>query len=487
MSDTTVKRRLVRDLSASTVQTGIIQVFGLLFFYLSSRFLSKEDFGEFSWSSAVAATMVAIASLGLDLIFVKRLASGKDVLQTSGIHLMHTLFSGILVSIGVWLASLFFETFLAAHPLLVIVTIYLSFSNIANSFKLCLNGLEAYKMLAQLAFISNVSKFVILGLLLLFGKFTVQNFVVAYFFGAIVEFVVGYALVKKVVGLSPKLVWQRDDYKAFIYESIPQMGVVLFDSALARIDWILLGVLSVSAAGITNAMATAEYSFAYKVFELSKLPLMIIAPVLLTRLARNLKNGELNGAQKKELEFFFRTEIFIVMLIPVFLTAAWSGLIDYFTNGKYGEVNYYNYILLALCVPLSAFINFYWTIGFVAGQLKKIMLITIVTALLNVALNAVLIQRLGTLGASLSFFISTVVQLLFYRFSVAQKIIHIRFMSVFLPIAFAVLSVVTATVLGINSIFSGLLALLIYVGLSLLTKLIKPSEFTVLKGKTNEN
>src|SRR6476659_4642502 len=91
------KNKFVRDISASTAQTLITQSFTVLVFYLMSTYLPKQDFGDFNWAVALGFTVISFASLGLDLVFVKRVAAGDDVLTVSGIHFFHTLIVGAVV------------------------------------------------------------------------------------------------------------------------------------------------------------------------------------------------------------------------------------------------------------------------------------------------------------------------------------------------------------------------------------------------------
>ena len=68
------KNRLFVDISANSAQIFITQLAGLILFYLSSRYLSKTEFGDFNWSMAVSSTLLTVASLGLDVIFVRKIA-----------------------------------------------------------------------------------------------------------------------------------------------------------------------------------------------------------------------------------------------------------------------------------------------------------------------------------------------------------------------------------------------------------------------------
>ncbi|PBQ33839.1 hypothetical protein CNR22_19315 [Sphingobacteriaceae bacterium] len=466
MNSTPGKKKLIRDISANTLQTVITQVFGLMIFYFTSKYLIKDDFGDFNWCMAVCSTLIAISSLGLDLVFVKRIAHGKDVLVMSGIHFFHTLLVALILGVGIFFVQQFVPSFTNRYPFFFYVFLNLAIANVANSFKLCLNGLEAYKHLALISLCVNLIKFTLILLLYLLGYFTILNVVFAYTVTSLIEFVLGYLLINKNLSAPVKPLLRITDYKYFILESLPQLGVVLFDSALARIDWILLGLISTLA-------ATAEYSFAYKVFEISKLPLLIIAPVLLTRFSKLFKNEEeITLKQKEEINFFFKLEMFAIMIIPVFLISSWTPLVDYFTNNKYGAVNETNFRILAACIPLHAVINFLWTLGFVQGQLKPILIITIIVSVLNIVANAILIPLYSATGSSLAFLICTLIQLALYLKYIDQSKIKISAGPAVLSF-FTALGAIVLSVNLINSvIFATLAALSVYVGLTFVTRQI---------------
>jgi O-antigen/teichoic acid export membrane protein len=465
------KKKLIRDISANTVQTGITQVFGLILFYLTSRYLSKHDFGEFNWSIAVGSTIIAIASLGLDLVFVKRIARGDNVIVMSGIHFFHTVVVGIGLSILVFVMKFFTPSFTGDHPVFFYVFLNLALANMANSFKLCLNGLEAYKKLAQLAVFSNVSKFLLIVFIYVTNRFSLYNVLFSYIAASVLEFGIGYFMMNRSLQTTVRPVLKTFEYKYFILESLPQLGVVLFDSALARIDWILLGIISTPGIATTAAGITAEYSFAYKVFELSKLPLLVISPILLTRLSRlmNKENG-IGEKQKKEIGVYFKLELFLVMLIPIFLITTWTPLMDFITDGKYGAVNEHIYWILSACVPLLTVVNFLWTIGFVQGQLKEIMFITIGASVINIGLNIVLIPWYNATGAAIAFLISTIIQAILYWRFIKQDQVKINLTTLLFVMLAAALSVIITKILGFPAVTTMVVALGIYISIAFLSR-----------------
>jgi O-antigen/teichoic acid export membrane protein len=458
------KKRLIRDISANTLQTVITQIFALVIFYLTSKLLSKDDFGEYNWSMAVGATIITIASLGLDVVFVKRVSLNKNILEISGIHFFHTLFVGLILSSLILLSEWALPAFVRHHPLFLLVFIYLSIINISNSFRLCLMGLEAYKPLAYMALITNVSKFLVILWLYIIESFTIHNVIYTFISSSMLELLLGYIFVSVRVSARVKPLFRPVDYKYFVLESLPQLGVVFFDSALARIDWILLGIIS-------TVSITGEYSFAYRMYESSKVPLIIISPILLTRFTKIFNSsGPIDEKSERDIQFFFKTELFVVMLIPIVLVCSWSPLVDYFTDNKYGQVNELNYMILAACVPLHCIINFLWSMGFAQGQLKNIMFITLMAAVSNFGFNFFMIPSLGSLGASIAFLISTIIQTLLYVVFIRQNQMKLDLKTCFMAFFNAIIGIGAAKIFTNNAIFAVIIALCVNTLMALMTK-----------------
>ena len=478
MSEIKGKKKIIRDISANTAQIVITQTFGLAIFYFTSKFLRKTDFGEFNWCLAVGSTIIALASLGLDLVFVKKVAIGKNILLISGLHFFHTIFVAVVLGFTALIFRQFIPGFTVSHPLFFLIFVNLALANIANSFKLCLNGLEEYRKLASLAMIANFLKFSIIIFLYLSNNFTIFSIIIAYGITSITEFVAGYFLLGNSLSARIKPVVKLMEYKYFIIESLPQLGVVLFDSALARIDWILLGVLA-------SATVTAEYSFAYRIFELSKLPILIIAPVLLTRFSK-LFAGEKAATTKylDDINTFFKIEFFVVMIIPLMLLSCWTPLIDYLTDNKYGVVNEINYRLLGFCIPLACVINFLWTLAFVQGQLKIILYITIAVSTVNVLLNLVLIPVYSGLGASAAFLVSTALQIILYYKYTNQTHIKINVSGLGILFLSALFAFAAASFLPVHFIVKPFIAVIFYFLLVMATRQIDLKKLKHILRKT---
>lgn len=466
--------KLFRDLSANTVQTGITQVSGLLIFYLLSRYLPKEQFGDFQWTSALAATIVTIGSLGLDMVLVKRIAAGQKPVRMAGIHFFHTLIVSCVVLTGALLVHMLAPQFSLLHPVFLLIVLQQIIATIANSFKFSLTGFESFKPLAIVSILLNISKMIIVGALFLAGHLSIHNVALGFLAASALELAAGYAYLRRRLRGRLQPLYAPKTYKGFVMESLPQLGVVLFDSALARIDWILLGIFS-------TASITAEYTFAYKFFELSKLPLLILGPVLLTRLSALLSSkNPLSAEQRARINGFVRLELMISFLIPIALTCTWTDLIDRLTDGKFGAVNESTFTLLSFCVPLHFAINFLWTLAFVQGKLKAIMWITIGSSVLNLAANALLIPHFGGQGAAWAFLASTIFQFSAYLFSTNQSQLRLPVLHLLILVTMAIGASAICKYLISSPYLAAVMTIFMFVITAILSKIVSWREIKQL-------
>lgn len=460
------KNKFIKDISASTVQIGINQVANLVIFYLISKYISKEDFGFYNWGLAICSTFITVLSFGMDLVYVKRIASDFKRKITIGLHFFHTLYSGVILIAITGLVLYLFPGLIESKYLFLLILINQFSFSISNSIKLCINGHEHFNYLAYIAVITNVLKVSFIALLFFNHQFTIYTVLYAFIISYVIEFLIAYFFASRIVeeAIKPKLILK--EYKSLIIESLPQLGTVLFDSALARIDWILMGV-------IATAVKTAEYSFAFKIFEVSKLPYIILAPILLTRFSKMFRQtSDISQETSVKLDRFFKLEMFISVLIPLIAVSIWSEFFDWITNNKYGAVNETTYRILSICIPLHYVTNFLWTMAFTQGQLKKILFITIITSSLNIILNLILIPHFASEGAAISFLISTILQvIIYYRVTIQTKY---KF-KIKIPLIVIVNGLVAALVslnVDVHMIIKVLIALFIYLTLSAFTGIL---------------
>jgi O-antigen/teichoic acid export membrane protein len=399
-----MKKKLSHDLSANALQLVLNQVFGLVIFYVLSTGLDKASFGQLNLALAVLLAAFNILSMGIDQLIIKRVASGHDAGETLTLYLYHVLFTGLLFY-GVLIAGkLLFAQATGTYSLLLLIGIGKLMIYCSTPFKQVTSGLERFKVLAYMLVISNLARCICLLVFALMHVVSLRNIVIIFVAGDVLELMLSVLLFRYAIKVPLSFKWDRTKYLALLKEALPQTGVVVITSALARFDWVFIGLT-------LSAIKLAEYSFAYKVFEMSTLPLLAIAPLLIPRFTKLF--GQ-EGAEVNKLPTLIRTEIMIAALVGLVLNICWAPLIDWMTAGKYGTVNSLTILLLSLCMPLLYVNNFLWTIYFAKGQLKMILHSFIFTLVVNVAGDVLLIPLYGNDGAAFAFLLSCLGQTCFY-------------------------------------------------------------------------
>lgn len=411
-----MRGKIVRDLSASTVQVIVNQLLGLVLFYLTSMYLHKDVFGELNWSLAIASLLIAILGGGLELIIVKKIATGFDIRQMAGLHFIHVCYTSIIAAGFFFLLQISTTASESLANIFPGIIISQLISYLSSPYKQIKNGIRAFGPLAIISVTANMVKVMLLLLCLAFHVLTIQNLALLFILASIAELMV--AILLTAISSQYKLLpiyWSQKKYVELIKEAVPQYGVTIFNIVLARFDWILLGLLS-------TAVITAEYSFAYKAFELTRLPLLILSPLLLPIFSKLLQHDQPPGLRKQtQLKLLFRTEMIVAALLPLMLIACWSPLMNRLTNYKYGSVNEPEFILLCICVPLQFATDYYWNLCFAKNKLVLTFRIALLSGIINIMLNLILIPLYAGTGAAIAYVSCFLAQIILFKIFTKEK------------------------------------------------------------------
>ena len=471
-----MKKKLLNDISVSGAQVIFNQALGLLIFLLISRFLTKPVYGEFNWSLAIFTFVTTILSLRLEQIIVQKVAAGGNPSKMLTLFFGHSIFWGVLFYAILYFASLLFPGFFKQHNLLLLVGISQLISFFSSPFKQLANGKESFNSLALMSSVSNLVKAVGLILLLLFSNLGIRQVLLLYIVSSLAELLICFYLVQFKLKISISTQWSLKDYFALLQESLPQIAVVFLNALIARFDWILLGIFS-------TTVITAEYSFAYKVFELCPLPMLVLGPVLLSRFSRYFSTRDESSLtdKKTEFSFFIRYAMIAATLLPLILNVIWGPVADVLTNNKYGAVNKTTFLLLSLCIPFQYMINLFWTIQFAQNHLKKILHITIVTSCIIIAGDLVMIPLFNAKGAAVVYLLATAVEFFIYlRTSILLKIKE-SWQSLVICVCIAGLSGFAVTFIDIPFFLKLFIAVAIYFLLLLVTRQVKKTDWQIVK------
>ncbi|MBV8389383.1 MAG: oligosaccharide flippase family protein [Mucilaginibacter sp.] len=421
---------LIKNLSANTLQLIVNQLAGLVIFYVLSTGLDKNNFGQISLALALMMAIFNALSFGIDQISVRKLASGDDPKSILSIYLFHVLITGLTFYLLLFLGWFLFPS-LSAYNVILFIGAGKLLYYFSTPFKQSAIGLERFKLLAYMSVISYLVRAIGLTLLAFLHQVTLTNTLIVFVSGDLLELIIGVCLFSLNMSYPIAIQWNKSRYSALIKESVHQFGVNVITSALARFDWIFIGL-------VLSAVKLAEYSFAYKVFELSTMPLLAVAPILIPWFTRLFKGGHQPDIEK--LKFLARMEMVIAALTIVVINVCWSPLIDGITGGKYGAVNVTTIFILTLCIPLQYLNNFFWTINFAKGQLKMILHAFVITLIVNVIGDLILIPIFKNEGAAFAYLAGYIAQTGFYIYKNDIKELNKALYSCLICTAWACLS-----------------------------------------------
>lgn len=457
-----MKGRLLKNLSVNAIQLIVNQALGLGIFYVLSVGLSKSTFGEINLVLAILLAVFNILSCGIDQLVVKKIAAGQNATLTLGLYLFHVLVAGIL-----FYSLLFFGHYLSPgtnilYSLLLLLGAGKLMIFFSTPFKQAANGLEHFKIMAYMLVISNLVRCCGLVILYFLHALTLHNVIVIFITGDAAELLCCILLFVFLIKVPVAVVWNRAAYLALLHEALPQTGVVLITSALARFDWIFIGLL-------VSAAKLAEYSFAYKVFEISTLPLLAIAPLLIPRFTRLFQQ---NTIPTGDLRFLAKIEMIVAAFTVLVINIWWSPVIDAITRGKYGAVNVKTVFILSLCLPLLYLNNFFWTIYFAQGRLKMILRSFVITIIVNVAGDILLIPFFKNEGAAVAYLAACTVQAIYYIKQSTAAELKVVWQPLLICLSCAVVSLFIPELLSDNSWITGGFSLVFFSALLILTKQI---------------
>lgn len=471
-----MKKKLTTDISANTFQVIIYQLTGILIFYFCSKYLDKSDLGEINWSVALLYTSFSILGFGIDQVTIRKIAGGHPPGSLLKLYLLHVAVTGLVFYLVLLSGGLLFKDFFRDHYLLVVIGLCQFLLFLSTPFKQIAAGKEKFRKLLVMSTCSNIVKAAgVLGLEIT-HRLTIGGVMGIFVAGAVMELGVCVYLSRDLLKSSIRVALDKKVYIGLIRESLPQLGSVIFNSALARFDWILLGLISTS-------VILADYSFAYKVFEISTWPLMALGPLLLPKFTRLFPGGGspdlMDG--KGELLVLLRVEMILSCLIALLLNMLWDPFIDRITGGKYGLVNTRNIFVLASCMPFLYLNNFLWTVNFAKGRMRPIFLVSMIAFLVNVTGDIVLIPFLQGFGAAIAFLAAVVIQAVLYTRLTGVGSIYKAWVSLLCCAAGALASGMLARHLFTDVYARAAFSVCAYLALLLPAGQLRPADWRILR------
>lgn len=464
--------RLFKTFFSSGIQVIAIQFLGGIFFYITSLYLSKSEFGLISWSNGVCMTITMILGFGMEQVVVRKIASSHQSGNwVASVYFLHNVFISFLAIVIIFVLSYFFNT--QTHQyLLFFIFVSQAFIFISLPLKQLLNAKENFTPYAKITFGSNMLKVIFIVVCVICQAITVNLILLILLFTSLLEFLFTWTYVKKHEDF--KLFFRIRAYFALIKISYHQYISVIFDAILTRSDWILLGIFC-------SKSVVADYSFSYRMYELSRLPIFALAPILLLKFTHIAERKSVMADKSKQLQYLFTIEMFVAILVPLCLNIVWGPWIDVITKNKYGRVNSYCFFILSTCVTLHFMINYMWTAFVATKNFKKISFVVAISAILNLVLNLILIPRYDKIGAAYAYLAAILIQVIIFYYYIRKTDFKISLSPFFVFLIIALVAYFGSGYLTTITEIRLAVSIAIYVTLSIVSKQIGVRHFKWIK------
>lgn len=495
--------RFIRHISDSALQFLVNQVFGLGLFYVLSKALDKDQFGELNWTLAVFMTAFGLLSAGLDQLTVRKIAAGDPPGRVFSLYRTHVVVTGIFFAALLLGGRFICPGFFARHSLLLWIGIAKTGLFLSTPYKQLAVGRERFAVLRRMSTVSSVVKGVTVLACFVLHLLTMPVLLGIFIIGDLAELGLCRYLGKGLLTGRPPFRVDRKAWTALLRESLPQAGVMLFAAAMARFDWIFIGLYS-------SPARLAEYSFAYKAFELSSLPLLVLAPLLVPAFTRLMgQDGTAGGVpdgsggfggstgggpggagfgggltgRMDDLLRLVRVEMILACGTAMLLNIVWSPLADALTSGRYGAVNARTIFLLSGCLPLLYLNNFLWSVHFAKGRLKMIFRVFAFSFALNVGGDIWLIPLYGNEGAALAYLLSLGIQTALYLSQTGEAPLRWSWVTLMMAAASAFFCGFLSCRLWTDVAARSAGALLFYLLILTVTLQIRPEDYRFFLGR----
>ncbi len=455
------KNKLLHNFFSSGLQAIAVQVLGGVFFYVISIYLSKDTFGAVNLINALCLIIVTFLGFGLEQVVIRRIAASSRSDWTAAAFFAHTILGFIITLVLLLALSLLIKDQNSIYQYLPWFFAAQGLIYAGTPLKQFLNAKERFTPYGIIAVISNIFKIAVALVVQQRQQLNINTIALILVCAGIFELCSLLLYLLLTTGFSFKFRYHA--YIKLLKESSAQYLSVIFDMSLSRMDWVLVGI-------IASNVVLANYSFAYRAFELARLPVFVMGQVILPRMARSMVvNGKPDIVRQQQINSLLSVEIFFAGLILLLLNILWTPVVGFITSGKYGQANSSQFLILSLCIPVQFFVNLLWSLTFSAKKYKAASLITIACAVTNIVLNLVLISNFNGVGAAIAFLVTTLMQGFLYYKLVNKKIVLINlrpmliffaalviyFISMGIPVHFGIQLFIAVVLFLLVAAFSG--------------------------------
>jgi len=388
--NTSAKQTIFKNTFWLSVSTVVNKLLALALVIYAARVLGAEEYGQFTFALAFVSLLMIFATFGLQPIVTREFAREEEKKE----EFYSILSLKLVLAFCTFLLILATSFFVAQAHEIRIVILALGLFFLLNGFiGICYSFFHARQKMEYEAWFETLQTILIiaLGLFVLFRFPSPANLSYAYVAAGFVSLVAMFAFFHfKIFPL--KLQWDFLVWKKFLKMAWPLALIGLFGVIYSYTDSVMLGAWNM-------LEETGWYNAAYKIVTASLVPMGFVGAAFYPALSKFSKESamQLQAAWNHELE------IMIVLALP--LVAGGMVLASNIIYSFYSVAFAPSILALQILILTAGFVFLYrpfYDVLIVLNQQTKTFWITVAGALLNVALNLILIPKYSLYGAAVA-------------------------------------------------------------------------------------
>ncbi|MFA4930534.1 MAG: flippase [Patescibacteria group bacterium] len=382
---TTLTSKVAFNTIVQTIGKVVVVATSVTTISLLTRYLGEGGFGEYTTTMTYLGFFGIVVDLGMYIIVVRELANDKDKgrLYLNNSLGMRLVLGLLILFLAPLLAYLFFPYTNQVDMAIAIGAISFWFINL-NQIVVAVFQVNLHMWKLVMGEVLGRIVILVLTYYFVLAQGNLLDFIWANVAGNIALFIVTYLFARHYLSLRPQFNWKI--WRRIMIETLPLAVVVLLNRIYFNVDTIFLSVFR-------SQEEVGVYGLPYKILDiLITFPSIFVGLVFPTLVRHGLKGiGELKRVYQKAFDFMMMTAL--PMLTGLIMLA--RPIIKLLT----GEVGFEDsvYILQILSVPV-VFV-FFSTLSnnlvIAVKMQKKLMWISLVCVIFNLALNIWLIPKYG--------------------------------------------------------------------------------------------
>lgn len=370
----------------------IVKALKFLLLIYVARILGATDYGAFSFALAFVGLFAIVNAMGLRDIVIREFAKGKETDFYSLGSLKIIL--GIIFALIVFIGSFFITSDPLIRRIIWILALYTIFDNLIAFVNLLFRAREKmqYEALArilQALFVTGV------GFLVIFRFPSIENLSYGYFVATLLA-LISVLLFFHFRIFPLKVEWRKDVWARYLVAAWPIALSAAFMAVYGEIDSVIMGSLN-------QVTEVGWYNAAFRVFGIAIIPISLITTSFYSTLSRVFNEGK--EKFKKVLDDQVETLVFLTVPAIVGGIVLAPQIINFIYGEEY-DPSILAFRIIVITLPVVVLASVFNQILVITNHQQKIIIITLVGAIVSIIANFVLIPQYSLYGAAIARVIS---------------------------------------------------------------------------------